>query len=113
VVGTVGVLELRPSIKAALCEGCSGSRKAKSVCERVAGLVSGCDDTTGVVELRPPLAVRRLRLPSSDRASGCRELAEGGGRLRSSACRVALVDLECGRWPLVARRPSGARGLDS
>lgn len=69
----------------------------RSVWERAAGLASGAATGVGAVELRFPLVVLLLRLPSSlDWTSRCADwvaLIDGGGLLGSSPWLTALTVL--------------------
>lgn len=82
----MGVLVLRPSLK--LGRDCVMSEAwgldPRSVEDRAAGLGSAVVGNTGVVELRPPLAVRLLGLRTGSWTSKFAEVVDVGGRLRSS-----------------------------
>lgn len=109
------MLELRPSPGLGARE--LGSEECvlieRSVCERAAGLVSVFVLKTGVVALRPPLAVRRLGLLAGSRTSRFADV-EGGGLGRSSVRSVALVDREVVRlWLDDLAVLSEVRGLRS
>lgn len=111
--GADGVLELRLSRQLGLDPIVSRARllSVRSVCERAAGWTSEGEEKSGVVALRPPLAVRLRGLPDE---GASRFVAEGGGRVLSSAWPVELPGLELELALLASRLlGSSARCLDS